>query len=59
MKYYVIATKWNDEKKKQVKFIAGEFTDYNMAYLFKEAYNDFYHTDAKIYSEEYLTQNIM
>lgn len=48
MKYYVIATKWDDEKKAAIEYIAGEFTEYSMANLFKNAYNEKYKTDAKV-----------
>lgn len=47
-KYFVIATHWDDEKKTQVKYIAGEFNNYMNASLFKKAYNDYYHADAVI-----------
>lgn len=39
MKYFVIATHWDDERKAQVKYIAGEFSSYMNAKIFKEAYN--------------------
>lgn len=48
MKYFVIATKWDDNRKAQVKYIAGQFDDYVNASLFKRAYNDRYKADAKI-----------
>lgn len=48
MKYFVIATKWDDNRKAQVKYIAGQFDDYVNASLFKKAYNDHYKADAKI-----------
>lgn len=48
MKYFVIATKWDDNRKAQVKYIAGQFDDYVNASLFKRAYNDHYKADAKI-----------
>lgn len=53
-KYYVVATKWSDEHKAQVKYIAGEFTEYVMAALFKNAYNDHYHANAEVVDEQYL-----
>ena len=52
MKYLVIATHWDDEKKAQVKYIAGQFEDYMNATLFKRAYNEHYHADAKIVKNE-------
>ena len=48
MKYFVIATHWDDKKKAQVKYIAGQFEKYVNASLFKQAYNECYHADAKI-----------
>lgn len=48
MKYFVIATKWDDTRKAQVKYIAGQFDSYINAKLFKDAYNGHYHADAKI-----------
>ena len=54
MKYFVIAEKWDEKKGIIVKFIAGEFTEYMMAKLFKDAYNQNYYTDAKIVEESEL-----
>ncbi len=48
MKYFVIATKWDDERKAQVKYIAGEFDSYVNAELFKKAYNTHYSADARV-----------
>lgn len=42
MKYFVIATHWDDKRKAQVKYIAGEFSSYMNANIFKEAYNAHY-----------------
>ena len=50
-KYYVIAVKWDESKKAQVKYVAGEFSSYMNAELFRNAYNERYSTDAHIYSE--------
>lgn len=38
MKYFVIATRWNDEKE-AVKCIVGEFDRYLNAIIFRDAYN--------------------
>lgn len=51
MKYFVIATHWDDTKKAQVKFITGEFNRYMDASLFQKAYNDYYKADATIVEE--------
>ena len=51
MKYFVIATHWDDTKKAQVKFIAGEFSRYMDASLFQKTYNDYYKADATIVEE--------
>lgn len=48
MKYFVIATHWDDNRKAQVKYIAGQFDNYMNASLFKKAYNDYYSTNAII-----------
>ena len=48
MKYFVIATCWNDEKKAAVKYIAGEFDSYMNASIFRDAYNKYYSTKATI-----------
>ena len=48
MKYFVIATKWDDTRKAQVKYIAGEFDSFVNANLFKTAYNQHYSANAEI-----------
>lgn len=48
MKYFVIATHWDDKRKAPVKCIAGEFDRYMNAVLFRDAYNSYYSADAKI-----------
>lgn len=48
MTYFVIAKHWDDEKKAQVNYIAGQFDNYMNASLFKNAYNEWYHADAVI-----------
>lgn len=53
-KYYVVATKWSDEHKGQIKYVAGEFTEYVMAAIFKDAYNEHYHANAEIVDEFFL-----
>ena len=42
MKYFVIATHWDDKRKAPVKYIAGEFDRYMNAVLFRDAYNSYY-----------------
>ena len=37
MKYFVIATHWDDKRKAPVKYIAGEFDRYMNAVLFRDA----------------------
>lgn len=44
MKYFVIATHWDDKRKAPVKYIAGEFDRYMNAVLFRDAYNSYYIT---------------
>lgn len=48
MKYFVVATKWDNNREAQIKYIAGEFDNYMNASLFKKAYNEHYSADAKI-----------
>ena len=48
MKYFVIATHWDEERKAQVKYIAGAFNDFPNANIFKNAYNEQYKADAVI-----------
>ena len=48
MKYFVIATHWDDERKAQVKYIAGQFDSFANANIFKTAYNEHYKADAVI-----------
>lgn len=50
-RFFVVAIKWDDFKKEQVKFIAGEFTDFVNAKLFKDAYDKNYSVDSRIISE--------
>lgn len=47
-RYFVVATHWSEEDNAQVKYIAGEFTEYNLARIFKEAYNEHYKADAQV-----------
>ena len=47
-KYFVIASHWDEEKKAQVKYIAGEFNNFANANIFKNAYNEHYSADAVI-----------
>ena len=47
-KYFVIAKKWDSDKKKVVEYIAGEFDEYMNARLFQKAYNEHYSTDARV-----------
>ena len=47
-KYLVIAVKWDEGSKAQVKYVAGEFTNYMNANLFKKAYNDYYSANAEV-----------
>lgn len=48
MKYFVIATKWDEKRQAQVKYIAGQFDCYMNASIFKSAYNQHYSADAVI-----------
>ena len=48
MKYFVIATCWNDEKEEAVKCIEGVFDSYMNASIFRDAYDKYYSTNAVI-----------
>lgn len=48
MKYFVIAIKWDDDVKDQIKYIAGEFDSFLNAKIFKDAYNEHYKANAHI-----------
>lgn len=48
MKYFVIITRWSDEKKAQVKEIAGTFDKYFNAFLFASAYREHYSAEANV-----------
>lgn len=50
-KYFVIAIHWDNEKKAQVKYIAGEFTTYINAAIFRDAYNAHYSANAEVVEE--------
>ena len=58
MKHYVIATKWSEDAKTQVKYIAGEFPNYMNASLFCKAYNDHYKANAVVVDEAYMMANL-
>ena len=48
MKYVVVITRWSDEKKVQVKDVAGIFDKFYNARIFKDAYMKEFSTDASI-----------
>lgn len=56
-KYYVIAIKWSEEHKKQIKYIAGEFSDYTNANIFRKAYDSTYSTESHIFDDDMLLNN--
>jgi len=47
-KYYVVAIKWDDNEKKQVEKVLGEFDDYMNANIFKQAYYKIYSCSPRI-----------
>ena len=57
-KNFVIATRWSDEMNARIKVIVGEFSEYNMARIFRDAYNKEYHADAEIVDERYLLSKL-
>lgn len=48
MKYFVIITRWSDEKKAPVKEIAGTFDKFFNASLFAMAYREHFKSEANI-----------
>lgn len=58
MKLYVIAKKYDEDAQIRVPFVAGEFTSYTCAEIFREAYKKRFETDAVIVSQENLTRAI-
>ena len=60
MKYYVIALHFDEDRKKQCYYIAGEFPNFANARIFAEAYREHYKSDCKIIDEYILLHtNIM
>lgn len=55
--YYVIATRWDDEVRAQVKYIAGEFDSFVNAKIFRDAYNAHYSANAYIEDKYTLLNN--
>lgn len=53
-RYFVIGTHWDDEKKAQVKYVAGEFNNWMNAALFRNAYNEYFKADAHVVEESAL-----
>lgn len=53
-RYFVIATKWDSNKKSQIKYIAGEFTDFVNAMIFRDAYSEYYQATAHVVEENEL-----
>ncbi len=47
-RFFVVATHWSDLEKAQVKYIAGEFSSYVNASIFKTAYSEYYRADAVV-----------
>ena len=54
MRYFVIAEKYDYDKKAQVKYIAGEFDSFSCAKIFKDAYNEYYKANACIVDQSKL-----
>lgn len=54
MRYFVIAERFDCEKKAQVKYIAGEFDSFPCAKIFKDAYNEHYKADAYVVDQNKL-----
>ena len=54
MKYFVIAERYDDDKKTQIKYIAGQFDCFPCANIFKDAYNKYYKANAYIVDQSKL-----
>lgn len=54
MRYFVIAKKYDCDKKAQVKYIAGEFDSIPCANIFKDAYNECYKANAYVVDQSKL-----
>ena len=54
MKYFVIATKWDDKAKAQRKYIVGECSQFFNALLLRDAYNNHFHANAQIVTSDQL-----
>lgn len=48
MKYIVVATVWDKEAEKQVEVAQGSFDNYTMAAIFRDAYNNYYKSNARV-----------
>lgn len=46
--YFVIAIHWDEKKQAQAKYIAGQFPEYYLANIFKEAYNNQFSASAEV-----------
>ena len=51
-KFYVMAKKWDDEKKDVVEYIAGTFDTWVLASIFRDAYNMHFSANARIAEQE-------
>lgn len=54
MKYYVLGIKWDSKKQSKAKYIAGEFPEYYLAEIFKDAYNEHFKSCAVVVAESEL-----
>lgn len=57
MNYFVIAVRWDETKGKQVKCIIGQFPQYYLASIFKEAYNEEFSANAEVVTAEELVND--
>lgn len=57
MKFYVVAGRWVKQKEEIEIYIAGEFESFMNATIFRKAYNEYYSTNAKIFTEYELLTN--
>lgn len=48
MKYFVVAVCWSDKYKKRVLRVVGQFPEYYMAVIFRDAYNERFSANAYV-----------
>ena len=55
--FYVVAKKWDNKREEIVRYVAGSFTEYCLASLFKRTYNEYYNTNSVIVDDYSIVNN--